>query len=1066
MSKKSLIFFVIFCMAVVFGAASDLPEKAGTADEPTLSKTMDNCPTSSIPSTERQALIDLYNSTNGDSWTNNTNWRKPGDPTQFNDPGTECSWYGVECNSTCTHVIAIELPSNNLNGPLPDLSALTELQTIYFFNNSIYGNIPSSLNSMTQLKTIHLGHNNLTGNIPSLSNLSQLQELTLYYNNLSGGVPSYLNTLGSLKRIYLNENQLTGSIPNLSSLFQLEMLYLGGNQLTGGIPTWLNQLTTLVGLGLGPNPLGGTIPDLSNLTNLAYFHLPGCQLSGSFPTWINNLTKLQTIYFYSNNLSGPAPDLGNLTQLKQLQIYNNSLTGEVPNLSNAGALQYYLVNDNQFSGSFPTWLCNAVNLYYLNMEDNNLSGTIPDLSNLTNLVYLYLKDNEFSGSIPNLYGLTKLKILWLSNNRFSGNLPGEISTLTSLDYLYLEGNMLKGSIPSSLTNLTNLIPNYSKISWNGLYTDDPALIAFLDSRMPNWENTQTIPPENLSVSDITDDSLVLHWDPIFYQGNTGGYKIYYTSDSMGTFYLLETINDKSEDSYSVPSILNPGTTYTFAIKAFTEPHINNKNEVISDYSSTVSATTTGGATITVTSPNGGETWAVGSVQTITWTNTGSIGDVNIHYTDDNGISWHPVAYSTANDGSYDWTVPEPPSNWCRVKISEAGGSASDESDGMFSIIPAATITVTSPNGGENWAPGSAHNITWTSTGSIANVDIALSTDGGATWTTLFAGTANDGSESITLPSADSTNCLIRVSETGGTTSDVSDAVFTISTPHSITITSPNGGESWAVGSTQTITWNSTGNLGDLRIRYSVDNGVTWITIAEISTNPGSYTWVVPDAPSETCLVRIREIGQYVVDNSDAVFTIYTPHSITITSPNGGENWTAGTTRTITWNSTGNLGDLRIRYSTDNGVTWTTIAVVSNNPGSYSWVVPNTPSTTCLVRIREIGQYVVDNSDAVFTISEPQTITLLTPNGGEVWPGGAVKVISWTFTGTFTIVDLSYSLDNGATWTDIAVGAYNSGRYIWNVPRLEQTVNTCLVKVAIPFQNIYDTSDGTFTISTL
>jgi hypothetical protein len=317
-----------------------------------------------------------------------------------------------------------------------------------------------------------------------------------------------------------------------------------------------------------------------------------------------------------------------------------------------------------------------------------------------------------------------------------------------------------------------------------------------------------------------------------------------------------------------------------------------------------------------------------------------------------------------------------------------------------------------------------------------------------------------------VPDEDSTDCLIRVSETGGTASDVSDAVFTISTPHSITITSPNGGESWAVGSTQTITWNSTGNLGNLRIRYSVDNGVTWVTIAEISTNPGSYTWVVPDAPSETCLVRIREIGEYVVDNSDAVFNIYTPHSITITSPNGGENWTAGTTRTITWNSTGNLGDLRLRYSTDNGVTWTTIAVVSNNPGSYSWVVPNTPSTTCLVRIREIGQYVVDNSDAVFSITEPASITLLTPNGGEVWPVGSVKVISWTFTGTFTIVDLSYSLDNGATWTNIEVGAYNSGTYIWNVPRLEQTVNTCLVKVAIPFQNIYDTSDGTFTISTL
>jgi hypothetical protein len=213
-------------------------------------------------------------------------------------------------------------------------------------------------------------------------------------------------------------------------------------------------------------------------------------------------------------------------------------------------------------------------------------------------------------------------------------------------------------------------------------------------------------------------------------------------------------------------------------------------------------------------------------------------------------------------------------------------------------------------------------------------------------------------------------------------------------------------------------------------------------------------------------VRIREIGQYVVDNSDAVFTIYMPHSIAITSPNGGEHWLVGSTHTITWASTGDLGDLRLRYSTDNGVNWTTIAVLSTNPGSYTWVVPDTPSSTCLVRIREIGQPVVDDSDAVFTIYEPSSITLIAPNGGEVWPSGSSQTIQWTGTGTYTIVDLSYSLNNGATWTDIAVGTSNSGRYEWTVPNLGTTVTTCLVKVAIPFENIYDTSDGPFTISTL
>jgi len=49
-----------------------------------------------IPASERQVLIDLYNSTNGANWTNNTGW--------LGAVGTECSWYGITCDSTQSHV--------------------------------------------------------------------------------------------------------------------------------------------------------------------------------------------------------------------------------------------------------------------------------------------------------------------------------------------------------------------------------------------------------------------------------------------------------------------------------------------------------------------------------------------------------------------------------------------------------------------------------------------------------------------------------------------------------------------------------------------------------------------------------------------------------------------------------------------------------------------------------------------------------------------------------------------------------------------------------------------------
>ncbi|MGV7105895.1 reprolysin-like metallopeptidase [Flavobacterium sp. U410] len=79
------------------------------------------------------------------------------------------------------------------------------------------------------------------------------------------------------------------------------------------------------------------------------------------------------------------------------------------------------------------------------------------------------------------------------------------------------------------------------------------------------------------------------------------------------------------------------------------------------------------------------------------------------------------------------------------------------------------LTVTSQNADNLvWTPGTAETITWdvnnTNTMSGAtNVDILLSTDGGQTWgTTLVSATANDGSETITVPNVTAANCRVMV----------------------------------------------------------------------------------------------------------------------------------------------------------------------------------------------------------------------------------------------------------------------------------------------------------------
>ena len=129
----------------------------------------------------------------------------------------------------------------------------------------------------------------------------------------------------------------------------------------------------------------------------------------------------------------------------------------------------------------------------------------------------------------------------------------------------------------------------------------------------------------------------------------------------------------------------------------------------------------GQATVLVTSPNGGEDWNVNSQQNITWTSS-NVTDVKIDYSTNNGGIWLNVVSSVpASSGSYSWTIPNTPSTECLVRISNASlASIFDVSDNVFTIVP--IVTVTTPNGGENWIGNSQHNITWTSQ-NITNVSI-------------------------------------------------------------------------------------------------------------------------------------------------------------------------------------------------------------------------------------------------------------------------------------------------------------------------------------------------------
>lgn len=121
-----------------------------------------------------------------------------------------------------------------------------------------------------------------------------------------------------------------------------------------------------------------------------------------------------------------------------------------------------------------------------------------------------------------------------------------------------------------------------------------------------------------------------------------------------------------------------------------------------------------------------------------------------------------------------------------ARDNRAGGGGVNYAATTVQVVTAAgPFAVTQPNTAVTWAGGSPQTVTWNVAGttaapvSCANVAIALSTDGGATFSNLVASTPNDGTQTVTLPSTPTNQARIRVTCVGNIFFDISNANFTI-----------------------------------------------------------------------------------------------------------------------------------------------------------------------------------------------------------------------------------------------------------------------------------------------
>jgi Leucine-rich repeat (LRR) protein len=332
---------------------------------------------------QRYALATLYYSTNGDLWTDNSDWVTDAD---------ECLWfssssYSQRC-STDNELLVLSLNDNNLQGELPhEISLLTTLTSISIRNPrdntpSLTGGIPSGVISLSALSSLVISGNSFEGPIPSeIGKLSRLQQLDLSFNSLQGDIPGSFSLLIEITFLDLSGN-LLGSIPSdvFSSLSMLKEINLEANNFTA-IPDSISSLSSLEKLNLKQNSLEEFPLGVLSVTTLQDLDLSENIYGGSsIPEQISNLVNLRQLNMKANNLISSIPStIGQLTQLQRLDLSENSLQGTIPtNLGGATNVRQLLLNSNQLEGPVPADLALMTSIEIIRIDDNDLTGILPN----------------------------------------------------------------------------------------------------------------------------------------------------------------------------------------------------------------------------------------------------------------------------------------------------------------------------------------------------------------------------------------------------------------------------------------------------------------------------------------------------------------------------------------------------------------------------------------------------------------------------------------------------------------------------------------------------------------
>jgi hypothetical protein len=235
---------------------------------------------------------------------------------------------------------------------------------------------------------------------------------------------------------------------------------------------------------------------------------------------------------------------------------------------------------------------------------------------------------------------------------------------------------------------------------------------------------------------------------------------------------------------------------------------------------------------------------------------------------------------------------------------------------------------------------------------------------------------------------------------------------------SITVTQPRGGESWYLGQSYNVQWQSTAITGNVNVemKRNYPSG-TWESLFANTNNDGVQSWTAnTPLAAGTARIRVVSVTNSAVADTSFPFSIVTP-TVTLTTPNGGEILTTGSTYSIQWTDN-NLGAARVELNRNYPLgTWETLATQAL--GTLDWIVSGNPTTSARIRVTGITVPTVgDTSNANFTIGIPPVISH-DPHGDQA-PGNIVFTAKVTDDAFGFVTKLFYHI--------VGAGVYDSATF--------------------------------------